>query len=384
MKTTELTPWIRGLQNLYDPARTPQGAVLEANNVLIEADGALIPRTGYAPTAANAHSLFKHRDVTYGVMNNAVVTFGEDAAQNIGGGIQIDRPVSWAVINDQPVFLNKDVLGIVSDTGAKLLGLPVPVFFAADLSYVGNKAYGAASFITQSGEEGPLSAVYELVDGQHPSVSIPAGYDIVGTRRYETPVLNFSGRGNASSFVTGKLVSVSDKGLGQAPTTVNKARMPGGDHATYWRGRLLVARGRFLYISEPMRYGLYDLQGGVVPFERKITFIESVENGFFVGVRNVGVYFLSGSTPADLTRRLATPDEAQYGSSLLIPAGRVALDTTQKPEWVAVWFSPRGFAIGLPSGDVVYPQAELLDNIPIGKGSLHFEDDRLIALSQPY
>ena len=381
-----LGPWIKGIQNLYDPAMTPKGAVVEANNVLIESDGSVIPRAGYAPVTTNVHSLFKHNGVVYGLYNGLVCELYESTARPLTN-TAVTGKVTWGVLNGEPVLTNSTILARVSGGQVKQLGVEMPVPTspsAASPTLPLNAPAGeyAISFVNEDGEEGPLSPLGT-------AFLPPTEATVVGTRIYApTSTTTYEG-GVASSVSGGALYLVGSSGaganapIGMPAETMNKARMPGGDFVRYWRGRLLVARGRTLYFSDPLRYGLYDQSRGFVTFEAKIDFIESIETGIFVALRNIGVVFLAGDSPEKWERRLVDVVTAQPGASGLVPTALMDLKLQQKPEWVAVWMTNKGFALGLPSGNVMYPQADLLSGLPLGTGSLHFDGaDRLIVLSQ--
>lgn len=360
-----LGPWIRGIQNVNDPAMTPKGCVVEAENVYINSDGAVVPRSGYSLVTPGGHSLFRHNNRVYGLLNSLVCEFLDNEARILWATPVVGK-VTWGVLNDEPVFTNTTVLARVTPDGVKRIGVDAPVVpYSAD----GLRAY---SFVNQDGEEGPLSPLTDTPPVvTDPSIAKVRVYEAQGDMLY---LIGETGDGSAASPVSAAYGKLAD--------TMNKARMPGGNYVRYWRGRLLVARGRTLFFSDPLRYGLYDRSSGFVPFEARIDFIEPVENGVYVALKNVGVVFLAGETPEKWERRTAAVLPAQPGASALIPTAQMKLDVQSKPEWSAVWLTEKGFALGFPSGNVLYPQADLLSGLPLGTGALHFEGDRLIALSQ--
>lgn len=375
----QLGPWIRGIQNLYDPAMTPKGCVVEADNVLIESDGSITPRAGYTPVSTNVHSLFRHNGKAYGIFNDLVCELYDDGARPIqwwkyGAPQTVTAAVAWGVLNDEPVFTNPSVLARITPQGVKRIGVEKPSGSISDLELtLRNEFVVAYTFVNFDGEEGP--ATFTSRYSARPS---PVEPTVARAVRYVGEGYNFGDNIEEVFYGSGLMRDDSGRQL----MTFNKERMPGGHYVRQWRGRLLVARGRTLYFSDPLYYGLYDASGGFVTFESKIDFIESVENGVFVALRNMGVHFLAGPSPDKWERRVAAVEPAQPGAVTLVPTALMALEMQSKPEWVAVWFTHKGFAVGLPSGNVVYPQADLLSGLPLGTGSLHFEEDRLIVLSQ--
>ena len=154
-------PWIKGIQNLYDPAMTPKGCVVEADNVLIESDGSVTPRAGYAPVTTNVHSLFKHNGIAYGLYNGLVCELFTSTARPLSN-IVVDGKVTWGVLNDEPVFTNTSILARISGKQVKLLGVEMPVpatpsVASPTLPLQAPTSEYAISFVNEDGEEGPLS-----------------------------------------------------------------------------------------------------------------------------------------------------------------------------------------------------------------------------------
>lgn len=381
--TTPLGPWIRGIQNVFDPARTPAGALLEADNVLIDSAGVVSPRAGYDVVTTGAHSLFPHQGRVYGVFRG--VTADHIAEFQPSGAKSLFTPlpggkVNWGLLNDEPVFINREILGRITPEGVRLIGVEEPGGIpVAGAVIPGVKV--AVSYVDEWGEEGPLSAAIDA----RATIYLPTPIEatVKKIRVYQTKpdgdVLH-----EVTEVPVGTSVYTPDTQptYGRAAENQYKSRMPCGDYVRYWRGRLLVARGRTLYFSEPLRYGMYDTSGGRVTFESQINFIEAVEGGVYVGLKNNGVRFLAGETPSKWEQKVADVIPAQANSSALVPTARMKLELQFRPNWVAVWFTHKGFALGLPNGNVMYPQADLLSGLPLGNGSLHFDGDRLIVLSQ--
>lgn len=380
MKTPVTAPlaWVKGIQNVFDPARTPAGCVLEAENVLIDSAGVLTPRSGYDLVTTGGHSLFSHHGRVYGVYNGHIVEFLDTGAKPLFNGIV--GKVSWGVLNDEPVFTNSLILGRVSNDEVRLIGVEEP----GGLAFAGAPIPGvklAVSYVDEWGEEGPLSAAIDA----HATIYLPTPIEptVKKIRVYQTkPDGDVLHEVTEVPVGTAVYTPYTQPDYGRAAENQYKSRMPGGNHVRYWRGRLLVARGRTLYFSEPLRYGMYDTSAGRVVFEAPIVFVEAVEGGVYVGLKNIGVRFLAGETPSKWEQKVADTIPPQANASALIPTARMKLELQFRPNWVAVWFTHKGFALGLPTGSVLYPQADLLSGLPLGNGSLHFDGDRLIVLSQ--
>jgi hypothetical protein len=79
--------------------------------------------------------------------------------------------------------------------------------------------------------------------------------------------------------------------LGRQCDTRFMQQLPGGQIVRYWRGHVLVARGRNLLWSESMRYGAWTPTDNFVQFPHRIRVLQPVEGGVFVGTQE-GVFFL--------------------------------------------------------------------------------------------
>ena len=316
--SVSLGPWTRGFQNFYDHTKAPPDTLAVAINVLIDADGTIRSSTGLKTT---------------------------------NGGPDLNADI-------HSVFPHKGrFFGVFRDT------------------------------------------ISEFFDGRHISLNFPVGKEVKWTVFEDSPVFY-------NRDVIGK-ISLTDAAVGAsggtyivkseypsdastpepAPHpyrdlfTASKRAMPtGGDVVRYWRSRLLVARGPMLYISDPFMYSTYDAVSGIIALPGRIDFMEVVEGGVFVGLSELGVYFLAGSSPENWQLKIADVITGCKGTSLLIPTAGMKLDAQTRPEWVAVWLTCKGFALGLPNGSVIYPQADLLQNLTIGAaGRTTLYGDRLIV-----
>lgn len=147
--------------------------------------------------------------------------------------------------------------------------------------------------------------------------------------------------------------------------------LPGGKFINYWQGRLILARGNSLLWSEALRYGIYSATRNFVRFPEKIHWVAPLPTGIYVGTRS-NVYFLSGSDPAKFTQRVVGGSSAPGVSAIYNPRHADAAG-----EYVALWFTSDGIAVGQQSGAVNYPQAEKLKELPLYPGKMVVENDRV-------
>ena len=155
--------------------------------------------------------------------------------------------------------------------------------------------------------------------------------------------------------------------------------LPGGHQIEYWSGRLVVARGNSLLFSEPLRYGAHDPLRGFIQFEQRIYWFAPMDTGIYVGLRD-SVRWLAGTVLGEMAQS-RVGGQSWRGASAVIPTDRMNPDI--QAEQAAIWMTPSGFAVGLPGGNVIYPQSARLKNIPLQSGRMVVDGDRVTVLSTP-
>jgi hypothetical protein len=168
--------------------------------------------------------------------------------------------------------------------------------------------------------------------------------------------------------------------LGRQSDTIYKTRIRGGHLVRHWRGRLLVARGRVLHFTEPMRYGVCDEREGFVQYSSKITLIEPVDTGVFVGSAD-GVIFLDGDGPGKWVVRKVSSHAPVFGTGVAVDASEINEKVAEAGgnKGVALWQTEYGYAVGLSSGTVVMPQAPRLKLSPTKVGAVMVHQRRIIS-----
>ena len=364
MSTLPLGPWKTGIENTSDRTALLKTALMEAVNVDINTDGIIQTRAGITFLSSGVKNLFHYAGVDYGVVDGVVSRLSPTGASALFG--PVFGQVAWCVLNDEPVFSTLDGIWRITPTQVKPIGVDTPG--ALTITSKGEDRYGvAATYLNADGEEGGLSGVYFVVGDP---VLIPP--PLQGNAKVQLYTTRPGGE---------TLYARRGSDYGPPAETQGLSRLPGGSALRYWRGRLLVARGRTLYFSEPMRYGLTKTVGGFIQLDSKITFLEAVESGIYVGLARGVVAFLAGNSPDQWEFRIASLLPAQAGSSACLPTAQMDKNL-QLADWVAVWLTPKGFALGSTDGRVVYPQADRLTGLALGSGGYLIAEDRLLALAQ--
>lgn len=279
-------PWNAGLVNAVDEHDIPPDGLSVAEDLDIDRRGVVTSRSKWELQDSEHYvSIFKHLDIRYAVRGTSTRQVGIVGESNFAPIAVVAGPVSWTVLNGEPMYTDGDVIRIIRN------------------------------------------GVAEEID---------EGY-------YQ------HGEDDEYQF----------------------ASLPGGSSINYWQGRLLLSRGNSLIWSDALRYGVYSTTRNFVRFPEKIHWVVPLISGVYVGTRSL-VYFLSGSDPAKFTQRVVGGTSAPGVSAVYNPR-----HVEVEQEYVALWFTSDGIAIGAQSGDVSYPQAERLKGLPLYPGKMVVENDRV-------
>lgn len=363
-----------GIDNVSDEFSLPPGAVKDAVNVVIDRDGGVERRDGRDIALSGAfHSMWTDRSGrTYGVRSGVICRFELSGTSVSYTPIETSPsvpltasgPVRFDEHNGNIIACSRDGLyEIELDDTAEAISVPRPPAPACVASLAGGLyagRYGVAVSWVRVFEEGPLSPTWfvDVGDGGGITVSLPLD-DPVGAdsiRIYRTgpngDVLMRAQDAPASM----SSYAIGAQGLGRAATNQHLEPTPGGEIVRHWRGRLLVASGRVLRATQPMRYGLTDPRTDWVQFPSRIDIMVAVEGGVYVGTSD-GVVFLDGQTPSEWKQVRKSARRALRGSDLLVRADLLGGEESSD-RWVAVWLAENGFVVGTPDGRLIEQQAK--------------------------
>jgi len=282
--TQRFGPW-SGINTVADSSELPPGALLDAVNVDVTADGAIESSISWERVAqGSAHSLVHYEGRTYGVLDGVIHSFDVEGAEPIAPCV---GEVWWREIR-------------------------------GELTYVD------ASGLFQLLPEHQRYPGYAADDGDLDDVIV---------------------------------------------------EMPGGRFLTYWAGRAVVASGRRLLFSRPLRYGAHNPLLDYYTMPKRVTWLEALPDGIYVGQPD-SVEFLAGTALGQLTRRTVAGRSAEHAYKLVpMSMFREAGDGQ-----AVVFLTERGFALGLQGGTVQYPQAAALRELPLFRGRLVVFGNRVYAL----
>jgi hypothetical protein len=355
-------PWPTGIDNISEPTALKEGAVVDAVNGWFKRGGHFTRRFNETPiSTANCHSGYTSSSgLSFAVVAGVLSTVAMSPTLSVVPlhTMPSDDPVSYAEVNDEVLFASMFELGVASGAGVTLLGVEMPGgFFAAAAGAGGLDAgrYGVAVSFLAGTEEGGLSDVQfvDVAQGGGITIDLPSPIEArtTGIRVYRTPC-NGDTLYRAIDLPVLANVLIGTDTLTVMAETQFKTRMVGGDHLRIWRGRAVVARGHTLYFSDPMRYGLRDARHGFIQMPERITFVEALDTGMYVGTTKK-VYWLQGTSPKELIVRVVEQKPAVGGASLVMPVSDTGLESNH--EYTAVWLGANGYCFGMPDGNVERP-----------------------------
>jgi len=294
-----------------------------------------------------------------------------------------DGDAAYEVLNNQVVVAAPAGIFTFDGSVAQRLTLdtPAPPFVMAESGSLPAGTYGVAVAWLRGAQESAQSeiAFTEVGDAGALSVTLPMCLDasVTGARLYLT-------RQNGGELLLAGDYALASPGirlpllpdLGRPAQFRHLSPMPTGKYLKYWRGRLLVANGNVLRWSEALAYHLHDERHGFVQMPQRITFIQPVDGGIWVGQVD-HVAFLAGAEPGALSLSRKASRAPIPGSAILVPAEVVGSNASPGGSPVAVWLAENGYVMGTGGGDLAEVHAGVMAGITGQRGTSVVLDRRL-------
>lgn len=372
-RTPKLGPWPLGVNNLAPEGSLPLNefgtrpvALREADNVDLTKEGRPRRRAGYTErlAATMAHSGWSAPGLRHGffVDDGALMAFVPDGAPIDLATAVGNKPLSYALVDGLVLFSNADVCGVIDRNlqvrqwAVQAPSGPPIVRAVSGYDMAPGQYLVALAFIDDLGRESPLSqvAAVQVAEGQGIQLEFPegfAGMACVYTTHANDQVLR---RGIVQPVAAGASTILAEPANGFANTERVLAAIPPGQLSRYDSGRHWVAIGNTLVWSLPLRPGVFDPELGYAQFDSAITMVEFAGSGrggsgLYVGTEGE-VFWLSGADPAQFSKTLAYPAGVVRGSSIVVPAKSLNLDSADD---VLVFYTRDGqYCVGDTSGKV--------------------------------
>lgn len=348
-------------------------ALRDAVNMDIPPDGKPRRRQGYTRLQAGSdmHSAWSDDYLPFGLFvdgSKLCVMHADESVETLREGLSLGLPVSYTRVNDAVWWSNGQQSGIVTAGLAQMPwsageppGAPMLTAMPGQGALPRGTYQVTVTFLDAAGRESgaPRAALVEVPDNGAILVHhIPQPPADGRVRLYASQGQD----GDLRAAVT--LAAGVDEYLLSAPAEGRRCDtqflrpMPSGQCLAYGNGRLFVGRGREVFFSPALRYGL------VHPAEGRVGFVGRVQMMAFVGDGTDGaglyvsdakrVYWLAGADPKNWSQEIAYSAPALPGHIAWVPGSAFDLQTEKL---LPCWHSRDGrLCVGTPGGRVVTPQ----------------------------
>ena len=290
-----------------------------------------------------------------------------------------DSEVCHAVLNNLVVVAGKHDIYTYDGRIAQPLTIDAPPSpFLASAITDHTKTRSIAISWLRGDMESSLSNYVSM--GESGDITLPMVTDptVTGINIYATSVggtdMQLAGTMDraATNFVIAK-----DHKLGMAAQFAHLSPMPTGKYLCYWRGRLITATANVIRFSEPLAYHLHDERHGFIQTSQRITFIQPVENGLWVG-QSDHVIFIQGTQPDDMTISIKSAQAPVPNSAIQIPSNDIG-EAAEGGSLVTVWLASNGYVAGSSAGQIIEYQAGRISDISAQSGTTVRFDRRLVT-----
>lgn len=378
----------RGIDNTSEDAAMVQGGrepyvyVRDAVNVNVTPAGKLdMITSGGKVTDSKYQSLWQsplHKDV-FAVFGEDLVKvkpdWTHDHLMNIGGG-----HVVYEVLNNHVIAASKQGLFVYDGQTCQPLTIDKPPAPIADDNVENAKPSSRSVAISwlRGSMESSLSDY--VTAGESANIVLPMVLDptITAVNIYATSLggTDMQLAGTVNSNATSYKIE-ADHALGMAAQFAHLSPMPTGKYLCYWRGRLITVTANVIRFSESLAYHLHDERHGFIQTSQRVTFIQPVENGLWVG-QSDHVIFIQGTQPDDMTISIKSAQAPVPNSAIQIPSNDIG-EAAEGGSLVTVWLASNGYVAGSSAGQIIEYQAGRISNISAQSGTTVRFDRRLVT-----
>lgn len=375
-------PWPLGIANLPAEDSLPRNefgtrpiALREADNIDLDKVGTPRRRRGSERFFAGtlSHSLWSDDRFPFALfVDDGQLHAIDAAAEAVSLGYEISNlPLSYALIGERVYFSNRQASG--------LLGMDLQVHPWAPEQPAGQPVLSDVTGYGLDAGQYQVAVTFTDALGRESGSTLAARIDL------PTP-----GRGIALAGLPQPLSAVqvniymtdandqilrlhSTVSAGQAPPVLGQAAngiklatqhlepMPPGQIVRLFNGRQVVASGRNLRWSAPLRYGLTDPASMTLRFNADIDLLEPAGGGGRSGgiyvAAGTRTYWLPGTDPAAWELSFKRSSGAIPGSACRVPGPALGLDLDED---APVWLGTDGqWCIGSPEGEIGTPKVGL-------------------------
>ena len=384
---------LRGMDNVSDDdamssfGKVPFIKLRDAVNVNISSTGRMELRgSGVSVSETPYKNLWQsplHQDL-FGTLNGELVKIDPADWTHVQLNVQLKGYINYLVVNNFIVISDSSDLYKYDGSSVEKLTIstpPEPMAHSADGSLL-EGIYNLAISWSKHGRESGLSdtITVECVGG----IEVILPYNYSGDADQVTLYMTERNGSELLKVVTlpvntPSFTIVHDKDLTRAAQFKHLSPMCSGKFLKLWRGRLVTADKNLLYFSQALNFHLCDERYDYIALPQRVTFVEPVESGLWVGQSN-SVVFLSGADVRDLSL-------VQTGAKAPVPGTALRVNSDLLGEAAAgleavLWLAENGYCIGTPSGNLIEAHANTLKGITAKSGQSVRFDDRIVTVLQ--
>lgn len=380
----------RGIDNTSEDAAMVQGGrepfvyMRDVVNANVTPAGKLdMIASGGKVTDSKYQSLWQsplHKDV-FAVLGDDLVKVNtadwtHEAIATIGNG----GTVVYEVLNNHVIAANKNGLFIYDGKTCQPLTIDAPPAPIANNNVENTQSDSRSVAISwlRGSMESSLSDY--VTAGESADIILPMVFDatVTGVNIYATSVggTDMQLAGTMDRAATNFAITKDHK-LGMAAQFAHLSPMPTGKFLCYWRGRLITATANVIRFSEPLAYHLHDERHGFIQTSQRVTFIQPVENGLWVG-QSDHVIFIQGTQPDDMTISIKSAQAPVPNSAIQIHSDDIG-EAAEGGSLVTVWLASNGYVAGSSAGQIIEYQAGRISNISAQSGTTVRFDRRLVT-----
>lgn len=350
----------RGLNNVVPSTRLKSGELTVAQNVDIDATGAVRRRQGYSEVVDECHkNLHQAAGFLLATRSGDLIARWPDGTVHAVQAALGSERVAYANLPDgRTAFSNGLIAGITDGTTATPWGVPVPEHVGS-LTQVGGQLYPGAyqwrlTYRRRSDglEGGPAySNPVQIDDGGFVLTGLPLrdGYDLN---------VYLTGAGGGQAYFAGLATSSAFAFSGANHELVLPCRTdfldpaPAGTALAFWRGRALVAKDAVLWASRPGQWELFDMRRDFKQLDAPITVVVPVDDGIYVGTERE-LAFLAGNEWDKLAYRQVQPGRVVRGSGVPVPGERLRMGDRPGQGSAMICIADRRIVAGFNGGEIV-------------------------------
>lgn len=373
MKTTKVGPFPKGINNVADEYRMPNGSLRSALNVDLDDTGWPNRRVGQTLlySGTNIHSLYKRF-----FMENGEFKYLEpdNTATVKKNGLNINALLTYTEVNNEIYISN----GLENFKTTGEWGIETPAGQPSLSAISGTMKEGTYQITTcfinsQTGELSGSSLGVVITIGNNQGIALSNLPQ--SNKGFDTVIYMTNRNGEGFYFQVVVLNGTTDHNIysqfpGKPLETQFLEKAPAGQIIRYYRGRIYIAADNILWYTEPHQYGLYKPSMNFIPFPERITILEPATNGIFVC--SDGTYFLSGQDPNEFNLTKVSSNTGKEGTGLEVDAGDLALEKVSGP--IPIWWSSKGLTIGYTDGHVDNIIEDQLSTDEILSGSVMYRE----------